>query len=171
MSAAISVSCVCAATIRNQVELLAEYAAECSVPGLPPFKPCWALYEVLEATGSYRVFAAFNGESIVGFAAVLTTINPHYTQMIATVESLFVTKASRDGMTSARLMEAIEDHARVRGCKAILYSAPAGGDLEAVLGKRYARTNAVFYKPLWNPAGDAGDDPGGGRSAADAAAG
>lgn len=144
----ISVSCVSAATIRNQVELLAEYAAECSVPGLPPFKPCWALYEALEATGSYRVFAAFSGESIVGFAGVLTTVIPHYTQMMATVESLFVTKSSRDGLTFQRLMEAIEDHAKMRGCKAIVYQALAGQKLEAVLGKRFHRAGSSYCKPL-----------------------
>lgn len=152
-------------------ELLDEYADECRIDGLPPVNPHWPLYETLEASGVYRVFGAYKDGKMVGFAGVLTTVNAHYSEMMATVESLFVSKAARDGSVPARLMGAIETHAAARGCVGILYSALAGSALEAVLGKRYSRTNAVFFKPLGSVAGIAGEDQGGGRPHFDAAAG
>lgn len=141
------------AVIREHPELLAEYAAECAVPGLPPINPCWAMYEVLESSGGYQVFAAYIDGKMAGFSGILATINPHYSVMMATVESLFVGGGYRDGVAPARLMRTIEAHAAARRCTAILYSALAGSFLEKALGKRYARTNSVFCKPLARLAG------------------
>jgi GNAT superfamily N-acetyltransferase len=140
------------AALQYQSELLTEYAAECSIAALGSFNPQWAMYEQLTASGCFQVFAAYREEEraqrMIGFASVLCHGLPHYGVKAAAVESLFVTKASQYTQAGALLMRAVEEHAAAQGCKAILYSAPAGGRLEAVLGRRYERTNSVFCKAL-----------------------
>lgn len=137
------------ARIENKRELLAEYEAECSIDALGNVNPQWKTYAALEASGTFTAFGVFDGGAeMVGFAGVIHNVLPHYGVKVAVAESLFVSKAWRKTMAAARLMGAIERDASLRGCKAILYSAPAGGQLEKLLGKRYTRTNSVFCKPL-----------------------
>jgi GNAT superfamily N-acetyltransferase len=128
--------------------LLAEYAAECGVPVVGVPDPQWDMYEQMRLAGVMQGVAVYVDGVMAGFAGVLVTVLPHYGVRAATVESLFVAKAYRPKGAGARLLAAIERYAKSAECKAILYSAPAGGQLEALLGKRYARTNSVFCKPL-----------------------
>lgn len=139
---------VLAATLMHEPELLDQYAAECSIPTLGPPNPQWEIYYQMEAAGVFQLFAVYADGKMVGFAGVLSTILPHYGVKAATVESLYVLPEFRSKGAGASLLSAIEAHARQVGCKAILYSAPAGGQLEALLGKRHTRTNSVFCKPL-----------------------
>lgn len=136
------------ADVAASPELLLEYAAECSLPGIGPICPMWEMYAALEASGCYQVFGTHEDGNLIGFACVLTTMNPHYSRMVATVESLFVRRDYRNGTLAARLMRAMEVHAEARGCVAILYSALAGSVLEKLLEKRIERSNAVFSKAL-----------------------
>jgi GNAT superfamily N-acetyltransferase len=126
------------ADILSATDLLAEYAAECSIAEIGPVDPQAALYQTMETLG------------MVGFASLLMTILPHYGRKVATLESLFVGKDARSSGLGRELMAAVEQHARQNGCVAILYSAPAGGQLERVLmlRKGYHRTNSVFCRSL-----------------------
>lgn len=144
----ITVSGISYAKVINEPELLAEYATECSITLIGTPNPQWETYAAMEAVGLMQVFAAYSDDHMVGFASVLVAVLPHYGVKIATVESLFVSKDQRGTGVGARLMQIIERYATGAGCKAILYSAPADGRLEELLGKRYARTNSVFCKPL-----------------------
>lgn len=137
--------------VRDQPELLAEYAEECSIAAIGTPDPQWETYAAMESGGWMQVFAVYVDGRMVGFASVLAAVLPHYGVKVATVESLFVSKAWR-GLASVRLMESVNQHAAYMGCKAILYSAPAGGKLEALLDGRYARTNSVFCLSLGGPA-------------------
>lgn len=134
--------------VRDERELLAEYAAECSISALGPPNPQWETYSQLERAGKLQAFAAFVDGRIVGFAGVLVAVIPHYGVKAATVESLFVGKAYRSSGAGTRLMRVVEDYSASSGCRAILYSVPAQGQLETLLDGRCARTNAIFCKPL-----------------------
>lgn len=128
-------------------ELIAEYAEECSIPGIGAIDPQQAIYEALEHSGMLQSFAAFNGDKMVGFANILTPVLPHYGKRVATVESLFMGKANRNTGAGGELMRHIENFAKEQGCMGILYSAPAESALEYLLqAKDYQRTNAVFYR-------------------------
>jgi GNAT superfamily N-acetyltransferase len=131
-------------------ELLAEYAAECSITEIGTVNPQGEIYAVLEKANIVRMFGAFHVEQLVGFASVLVSVLPHYGRKVATLESLFVSAPHRSGGKGAHLMAAGEEFARQSGCVAILYSAPAGGKLERLLTiqKKYRLTNSVFCRSL-----------------------
>ena len=79
---------------------------------------------------------------------MLTPVFPHYGKRVASIESLFIAKASRSSGAGLELMNAVEKYAKEAECVGILYSSPAGGQLERLLEarKQYQRTNAVFYR-------------------------
>jgi len=131
-------------------ELIAEYAAECSIPAIGKISPQAGMYEALEQSGVFRCFGAFDGDSLVGFGTVITTVFPHYGKKVATVESLFVASGSRRGIAGAELLKTIDTHAKDAGCVAILYSAPADSRLEKLLSgkKNFSRTNTIFCRSL-----------------------
>jgi GNAT superfamily N-acetyltransferase len=138
------------ASILEAGDLLAEYAAECSIPEIGEASPQSVMYAMMESSGMFHTFGAFHGDELVGFAAELTYVLPHYGKKIATVESLFVAKKHRTGNTGLDLMSAIEKFAKSKECVAILYSAPTGSQLEKLLSllKPYRRTNSVFCRHI-----------------------
>jgi hypothetical protein len=137
----------------NAEALLAEYAAECSIPGIGRINPQAEMYAAMEAAGFFRVMGAFDGDRLRGFAAVLTYLNPHYGLNLATVESLFLGAEYRNSRGGIELMGASEEHAEERNCETILYSAPTGSQFETLLSlrKNYHRTHSVFMRSLRPP--------------------
>jgi GNAT superfamily N-acetyltransferase len=136
--------------VLSAADLLAEYAAECSIAEIGEICPQPQIYEALEKAGIVHLFGGYVDGQLVGFASLLMTILPHYGRKTATVESLFVAQAHRGSSIGAVLMATMEATAKDAGCAAILYSAPAGGKLERLLEARkpYRRTNAVFCRRL-----------------------
>jgi len=145
MITVVAISC---ADVREQAELLAEYVAECSMPALGQAQPQWEMYERMQAAGILRMFGVYVDDSMVGFASVLVSVLPHYGVRAATVESLFVAAEHRGTSAAARLMKAVEGHAREQECKVVFYGAPAGGKMEGLLGKRYVRVSSMFCQGL-----------------------
>jgi GNAT superfamily N-acetyltransferase len=133
----------------NSWQLLGEYAAECSIPQIGMICPQREMYAAMEGSGLLHSFGAFQSGELVGFATLLIYVLPHYGRKIATPESIFVAKGHRAG-TGRELMNAVEEYAKEQGCRAVLYSAPAGGQLEQLLdiSNSYHRTNAVFCRSL-----------------------
>lgn len=131
-------------------ELLGEYEQECALPELGASSPQREMYAAMERSGLFTAFGAYMGDVMVGFAALLLYVLPHYGKKIANVESLFVAPAWRNTGTGSELVEAIERFAKREGCVAILYSAPAGSRLERLLGlkKPYRRSNSIFIRSL-----------------------
>lgn len=136
------------ADVLDSKALIEEYAAECSIPAIGEINPQPAIYAAMEYSGVLHSFMAFDEERRVGFAIVLTPILPHYGKRVATIESLFVARASRGDGAGRELMRTVEEFAKQAGCVGILYSAPTGGQLERLLyaSKDYKRTNAVFFR-------------------------
>lgn len=134
----------------NAKALLDEYAQECSIPLIGEACPQADMYSAMEATGMFQAFGVFDEERLIGFAALLIYVLPHYGRKIATVESLFLSKAHRSAQGGSALMETIESYAKEQGCVAILYNARAESQLERLLTllKPYERTNSVFCRSL-----------------------
>jgi GNAT superfamily N-acetyltransferase len=134
----------------NAQQLIDEYGAECSIPLIGKIDQQPQIYAALEAAGIFHCFGVYAGDELVGFASILASVLPHYGQKVASVESLFLASAYRPGCTGKALMAAIESHARLLECVAIVYTAPINSALAMVLlaTKPYALTNAVFCKRL-----------------------
>lgn len=143
-----SVATIPVAWIETKHELLAEYTSECSNPAVGEINPQWDTYAALEQAGVLTAYAVYADGAMVGFSAVLHHVLPHYGALVAIVESLFVRKAYRKKGAGIKLMRAIESAARLKGYKSIVYTAPAGGQLEALLEKRHPRTGSVYCVPL-----------------------
>jgi GNAT superfamily N-acetyltransferase len=130
--------------------LLDAYAKECSLPEIGEINPQADMYSHMERMRVCQCFAAFVDRRIIGFASVLTSVLPHYGRKVATMESLFVAKEHRNSDAGKELMRAVEEYAKAERCNAILYSAPAGGQLERLLTikRGYRHSNTVFVREL-----------------------
>lgn len=130
--------------------LVAEYATESKIKGMPPINWAREMYEGMESMGMVHCLALRDTEDkLIGFAILLCTIYPHYSKLAVTAESLFVTRDYRQGGSGMKLIKAIEDHGKKIGAVGILLSAPHGGSLEAVAPRiGYQHTNSVFFKAV-----------------------
>lgn len=127
--------------------LLAEYAAESALEGLPPPSARLETYRKLEMGGLLHVLAAIHEGALIGFISVLAAQLPHYGIGVAVSESFFVAKAHRHTLAGLRLLAAAELKAKELGSPGLLVSAPFGGKLFEVLPKLgYTETNRVFFK-------------------------
>jgi GNAT superfamily N-acetyltransferase len=129
-------------------DLIAEYSPECSIPAIGEINPQADAYAAMEKAGLLHSFMVLEDGEKIGFAMVVTPVMPHYGKRVASVESLFVTKERRGSGAGLELMRVIEKFVEKLGCVGILYSSPAGGQLERLLeaSKGYQRTNAVFFR-------------------------
>lgn len=132
----------------NAASLLAEYAAECSIPALGVPSPQRDLYAMLEASGGFQAFGVYDGDVLVGFASVLIYALPHYGQKIATTESIFISESQR-GMGHG-LLGYLNEYARENGCVAFLYTAPQGSRFDRMMSvmDEYSHTNNVYLRSL-----------------------
>lgn len=129
--------------------LAEEYEAESLIDGMSSPSAGWSKYRALEDAGLLSVFAAKEGEALLGFISVLVTTVPRYAQPIATTESFFVATAYRRTGAGIRLLRAAESKAREVGAAGLLVSAPTGGRLAEVLPRAgYRETNRVFFRSV-----------------------
>lgn len=129
--------------------LLAEYAAESAIAGLPPPAAKVETYRRLEAAGLLHTFTALHDGELAGFITVLASDLPHYGTTVAVSESFFVAQTHRKSGAGLRLLRAAEDKARALGSPGLLVSAPFGGRLFEVLPRvGYRETNRVFFKKV-----------------------
>ena len=130
--------------------LVAEYAAESALAGLPPPDAKMPMYLQLEAMGRLHAFSATIGDTLVGFISLLVSPLPHYDGIpVAIGESFFVAAEHRKSGAGLRLMNAAENRARDLGCPGILLSTPFGGRLFELLPKcGYTESHRVYFKAL-----------------------
>lgn len=127
----------------NATELIAEYAAECSLPGA---EPQVKMYAAMEEAGVLQCIGAYQRELLVGFVSVITTVMPHNGKRVATVESLFVSHSERPTGAGNALLDAAEMYSSESGCVALLNTARKGSRLDKVLARRSgARATHTVY--------------------------
>jgi GNAT superfamily N-acetyltransferase len=127
--------------------LVAEYASESAIDGLPPPAAQLATYRQLESSGALHALAARYDGSLVGFVTLLAPVLPHYGVTVAVSESFFVARARRRTGAGLALLRAAEALARRLGSPGLLVGAPSGGALARILPRRgYRETNRVFFK-------------------------
>lgn len=129
--------------------LLAEYASESAIEGLPTPAPSVEDYLTLERSGATFLLGAFHDGALIGFVFVLVYRNPHYSAKIGVSESLFVARAHRKTGAGLALLRTAEHVAEERGAHGLLVSASHRSALCKVLpGTGYTQSNAVFFKTL-----------------------
>lgn len=132
-------------------DLLAEYAAESAIDGMPAPSARMDIYRHLETKGALHVISGTVEGELAGFITVLAPVMPHYGVPLATSESFFVTKRHRNSLGGLKLLTAAEDKARDLGSPGLLVSAPYGGKLFEVLPRcGYVETNRAFFKKVGN---------------------
>ena len=129
--------------------LIDEYAKESSLDVMPEFCPDYDMYRYFDSIGIAAVFGAFKGESQIGFGNLLVTRNPHYSCLIATVESVFVRSEHRNTGAGLERLKAMQDYATKQGAVALFVSAGAQTRFAQVLARRgFTNTNMIFAKKL-----------------------
>lgn len=130
-------------------DLLALYAQECALAGMPPPKADMAMYHALETTGRFFVLGAFENHELIGFLAFFVTRIPHYGADVGTCESYFVAPDKRRTNAGVALRFAAEKLAKEHGALGLFFSAPTGARLSKILpASGYRHTNDVFFKAL-----------------------
>lgn len=134
----------------NWPALLAEYAAECSMPELGPPNPQRDLYELLEKSGGFQAFGVYDGNNLAGFACVLIYVLPHFGVKVATTESIFLSRSYPSPLTGMNLLNYLQEYALNNECRAFLYSAPVGSRFDRLLTlfDSHRHTNNIYLKPL-----------------------
>lgn len=131
--------------------LIDEYAEEAKIVGLPPINIKVDLYQHYENMGAMYIIGAFFKDKLIGFAALLSPVLPHFSKLVTVGESLFVAKEYRKTGAGLKLIRASEDYAEKRGSPGLLLSAPTGGSLAELLPHAgYVETNRVFFKKVNN---------------------
>lgn len=135
----------------NLPELLAAYAAESAIAGMPGYHAQMDSYRQLETAGLLHAFASYDGLNLAGLLLLMLAPLPHYGgAIIATTESFFVAPESRHAGHGIRLLRAAETHARTLGAVGLFVSAPKGGRLAQVLDgmESFSEASRVFFKGL-----------------------
>lgn len=130
--------------------LLDAYARECATAGLPPYNPHRESYAAMEANGMLHSLAAIDDAGrMLGFLALLTILNPHFSVVLGVTESWFVAPEHRATGAGLALYRAAKELAKERGAVAMFVSAPNGGQLASVMDRMgVTETNRVFCEVL-----------------------
>lgn len=135
----------------NIHELLAEYAAESAINGLPSPSAKVEMYKHMESVGTLHIIGAFLDDVLIGYITILKPVLPHYSVAVAVAESFFVAKAYRKTGAGLKLLHEAENYAKEKSSPGLLVSAPFGGNLAEVLPHvGYTETNRVFFKGFGN---------------------
>ena len=136
------------ASAPNLGALLAEYADEAGVAGLPHPKPHMASYDALGKSGHLTTICAFVGGVIIGFILVLVNVMPHYSVPVATLESFFVAKAQRATGAGLQLLFKAEDVAQYKGAAGVFIAAAVGGELDRILSHKqsYRMSHHAYFR-------------------------
>ncbi|NYT44593.1 GNAT family N-acetyltransferase [Alcaligenaceae bacterium] len=134
----------------NLAELFAEYAQESALEDLGEPIVQVETYRQMEAAGVLHMIGAFQGPHLVGFLVLIVSVVPHFGRLIASTESLFISKPARRGGAGMRLLQLAEEVATECGAVGLFVSAPVGSRLEGVMGgkKAYRNTNSLFFRSL-----------------------
>ena len=130
-------------------DLVREYIGESSYEMLPEPGPNVELYQAIEDAGVLSCFGAYVDGKLIGYQMAMTSVIPHYHDLIMSNESLFVSKDYRSTGAGMALIRAMMAHGKDRGAKAFLATAPLTNGLSKVLEKMgFEPTNTVLCKKL-----------------------
>lgn len=140
------VSAKCFFSYPGTRHLIKEYSKECANRTLAASPPNEDQYVKLEEMGLLKAAGAFDGDTLVGFVAVVFSFVPHFKgEALASTESLFLSKSFRTGANGLKLLQWAQQTAVLYGAAGLFVSAPAGSRLEKLLAHKAEKTNSVFF--------------------------
>lgn len=124
-----------------------DYKLESAIDGLPDPEPKFDQYRLMERTGALYPLGVYYEEKLIGFAALLMPVIPHYGVVIAVTESIFVEKDFRRTGAGLKLIRTAERMAKEADAPGIIISANVNSPLSKVLPRMgYRITNMAFFK-------------------------
>ena len=113
-------------------------------------KPNWDVYHKAEDLGTLFTFLAKKEGKCVGYSSNMIGNHLHYADLLyCQNDLLFVSKEHRGGSLGIKLMKATEKHAKLLGCKLMLWHAKQDTTLAQMLPRlRYGVQDIVFSKEL-----------------------
>lgn len=129
--------------------LLDDYAAESKGALVPEIDPSMDKYNLLQDTGVLYTVGVYYSSYIVGFATFFLSEMLHYSEMAATIESVFIHEDYRSHGTGKRLFDELESLAAEKGAVNLFVSAPKGSRLDKIsrsLG--LVHTNNTYTKKI-----------------------
>lgn len=127
--------------------LVASYAEESKLEGLPYPEADEEHYISKEADGAMRLLCAFDGDELLGFVVVLVFTVPHYSTMVANIESIYAYPEHR-ARVGVMLKRAAEFEAKRMGAIGLFINAAIGSRWHAALSgsKNYRATHTSFFR-------------------------
>lgn len=129
----------------NSSELFKTYFAEGTTSLLQEGIVNKEIYYKMSNMGKLDCYGVFNGTTLVGFIIASTSESPHYSKLVTTVMSFFVSKEFRRNGTAKQLIELVELDAKRRGSAAILIASPFNGILGKFITKLGYKANTILY--------------------------
>lgn len=130
-------------------DLVAEYAAEAAIDGMPEADAKLGSYLALESRGSLRVFGATYEGTLIGFLVLLIQAVPHYDRPLAVAESVFVAARHRGTGAGLLLLSQAENLVQAETAYGPVVSARVGSRLADLLERcDYVETYRVFFKKV-----------------------
>lgn len=141
----------------NVRDLLNAHWEELQIPGglTPPLDPDFARFIAMEDAGHFRVWAARDGATLVGYLAFFVMPHMHYKQTLHAVEDLFLLAAPyRRGMAGYRMFTTALDALRELGVKRCIchtkvhFEAERGGLVRFFERLGFVNTDLLWIKVL-----------------------
>lgn len=110
-------------------------------------EPDFAHYQALEDTGRFDITGVFDDDgSLIGFFTLILSMLPHFkAQLLASTETLYLSKHSRKGSAGVRVIKQMQQRAKELGATTLLIgtrSGTRGERLCEVMG--FERQNTVW---------------------------
>lgn len=114
-------------------------------------EPDFEHYKALEASGCFDITGVFDDDgSLIGFFTLILSRLPHFkAQLLASTETLFLSKSARKGSAGVRVIRQVQKRARELGASSLLVGTQAGSRGEKLceaLG--FVRQNVVWAVKL-----------------------
>ena len=131
----------------NLQEMMDAYAAEAALEGMPEPKANLDAYRAMDKWGLMHTLCAMVDGKIIGFILVLVNELPHYSALLASIESYFVLAQYRQSGAGIMLLKSAETHAFEKNAAGFMVSAACGGTLDKMMMRSmiYRKTHNVYF--------------------------
>ena len=122
------------ASAPNAGALFDAYARETGVERIGGANPNLGMYRAMEKAGVSRLFSVDDDDGrLVGICVLIVAEHPHYSELVATIDTIYCLPEARSRGAGARLMIAAKRKAQELGARIVLISARDGSELHRQL--------------------------------------
>lgn len=126
-------------------DMCTEYANESGNADIGFSQPNTRFYKTMESLGRCFCVGVFDGEDMVGFAALLLNEHPHYSTNIGVCDAIFIKREFRKGPVGLRLIRKVRELAKEKGAPGVYFSAPANSRLSILFARLFNETDRMYW--------------------------